>query len=421
MKRIDIIFCVMIIASAVLCQRIITHSIANQERKHDYAELNHVKYGLLSINAWKGKITAILVQEIDRLYLSRTNERLLRQHIHVLLNTLIDEIDKKIREENSGSLGGQITQSLLDALVDLDELKKGIPEYTDTIIQEIKKAETREQIKATLNKQVEQYTIQSFDIQDTSERHRILLKTGAQDVDHAKRTLAAEIAVTKDLIAREVVLLIILSVIPFAVSGLSSQPLPRFRFFLLILPLFLLLAGGVTTPAIDVEAKISQMIFILMAHPVQFDNQILYFKSKSILEVFRILITHQDLQMKFVGVLVITFSIVFPLLKIASSVAHYLDYHHARKNPLIDFFAMKSGKWAMADVMVVAMFMAYIGLDGMITDQLDELNSGVQDLAILTTNGTSLQPGFYLFLTYTLLALFFSGFLTRRPGTRTGN
>lgn len=202
-------------------------------------------------------------------------------------------------------------------------------------------------------------------------------------------------------------------------SGLSNQPLPRFRFFLLILPLFLLLAGGVTTPAIDVEAKISQMIFILMAHPVQFDNQILYFKSKSILEVFRILITHQDLQMKLVGVLVITFSIVFPLLKITSSVAHYLDFHHARKNPLIDFFVMKSGKWAMADVMVVAMFMAYIGFDGMITDQLDEPNSGVQDLAILTTNGTSLQPGFYLFLTYTLLALFFPGFLTRKPSART--
>jgi hypothetical protein len=418
MKPLDIIFCVMIIASAVLCQRIITHSIANQERKNDYAELNHVKYGLLSINAWKGKITAILAEEIDQFYLSRTNERVLRQHIHVLLNTLIDEIDKKIREENAGSLGGQITQSLIDVVIDLDELKKGIPEYTDTIIQEIKKAETREQIKATLNKQVEQYTIQSFDIQDTSELRRILLKTGAQDVDRAKRTLTAEIAVTRDLIAKEVILLIILSVIPFAVSGLSSQPLPRFRFFLLILPLFLLLAGGVTTPAIDVEAKISQMIFILMAHPVQFENQILYFKSKSILEVFRILITHQDLQMKFVGLLVITFSIVFPLLKIAASVAHYLDYRHARRNPLIEFFVMKSGKWAMADVMVVAMFMAYIGFDGMISDQLDELNSGIQDLAILTTNGTSLQPGFYLFLTYTLLALFFSEFLTRRPSAR---
>jgi hypothetical protein len=35
-------------------------------------------------------------------------------------------------------------------------------------------------------------------------------------------------------------------------------------------------------------------------------------------------------------------------------------------------------------------------------------------VVLLTTNGTSLQPGFYLFLTYTLLALFLSELLTKK-------
>ena len=69
----------------------------------------------------------------------------------------------------------------------------------------------------------------------------------------------------------------------------------------------------------------------------------------------------------------------------------------------------------MADVMVVAIFMAYIGFNGIITSQFDQLISAGQELVILTTNGTSLQQGYYLFLTYTLLALFLSGFLTRKP------
>jgi NADH:ubiquinone oxidoreductase subunit K len=69
----------------------------------------------------------------------------------------------------------------------------------------------------------------------------------------------------------------------------------------------------------------------------------------------------------------------------------------------------------MADVMVVAMFMAYIGFNGIITSQFGQLSSASQELVILTTNGTSLQPGYYLFLAYTLLALFLSGFLTRKP------
>jgi len=36
-------------------------------------------------------------------------------------------------------------------------------------------------------------------------------------------------------------------------------------------------------------------------------------------------------------------------------------------------------------------------------------------VVVLTTNATALQPGFYLFLIYTLLALFLSGFLARKP------
>jgi len=67
----------------------------------------------------------------------------------------------------------------------------------------------------------------------------------------------------------------------------------------------------------------------------------------------------------------------------------------------------------MADVMVVAIFMAYIGFNGIISDQLGRLNTVSEEMVLLTTNGTSLQPGYYLFLTYTLLALFLSDCLPR--------
>jgi uncharacterized paraquat-inducible protein A len=157
------------------------------------------------------------------------------------------------------------------------------------------------------------------------------------------------------------------------------------------------------------------MSFVLMGHPVHFENQVLYFQSKSILDVFWIMITHSDIQMKFVGVLLITFSIVFPVLKIMSSLGYFYNYHRARENPVIRFFVLKSGKWSMADVMVVAIFMAYIGFNGIITSQFGQLSKASQELVIVTTNGTSLQPGYYLFVMYTVLALFLSGFLTRKP------
>jgi hypothetical protein len=69
----------------------------------------------------------------------------------------------------------------------------------------------------------------------------------------------------------------------------------------------------------------------------------------------------------------------------------------------------------MADVMVVAIFMAYVGFNGIISSQLSDMSAAAPGVTMLTTNGTSLQPGYYLFLTYTLLALFLSGYLTRDP------
>jgi hypothetical protein len=415
MKQVKLILSlIIIITSVILCHQIISNSISNQKNKNDYAELNHVKYGLFSVEEWKRQITVILAEEINTLYLSRTNERDLRKHIEVLLNTLIDKVAKQIREGNKGSAEGWVKQAFMNIFVSLEDIKKGIPEYADAIIQEIKKVKTRGQIKTMLNKRLKQYFIQTFETQDTSHLSRILLRTASQDIESARTRLDEEISIKEGLVFKEAVLLVILSVILFSSSGFSKQPLAPSQYMLLVLSLIILLIAGVTTPMIDMEAKISQMSFVLIGHPVHFENQVLYFQSKSILDVFWIMITHRDIPMKIVGVLLITFSIVFPLLKIISTLGYYYHYHRARENPVIKFFVLKSGKWSMADVMVIAIFMAYIGFNGIITSQFGQLSKANQELVILTTNGTSLQPGYYLFLTYTLLALLLSGFLTRK-------
>ncbi len=411
---------IVIIASALLCGQIISKAIINQENKNDYAELNHVKYGLFSVDAWKRQITVILAEEIDKLDLSRTDERDLRKHIEVLLNTLIDKVDKKIREGNAGSTGGWVSQAFIDIFVSLEDIKKGIPEYADAVMHELTKKRTRGQIKTMLQEQLKEYLNQTFETQDTAQLSRILLKTDSKDIEGARIKLRKTISVESSLIFKEAMLLIVLSVILFALFGFGKRPLAPSQYILLVLSLLMLLIAGVTTPMIDMEAKITEMSFVLMGHPVHFENQVLYFQSKSILDVFWIMITHSDIQMKFVGVLLITFSIVFPVLKITSSLGYFYNYHRARENPVIRFFVLKSGKWSMADVMVVAIFMAYIGFNGIITSQFGQLSKASQELVIVTTNGTSLQPGYYLFVTYTVLALFLSGFLNRKAQASEG-
>ena len=62
----------------------------------------------------------------------------------------------------------------------------------------------------------------------------------------------------------------------------------------------------------------------------------------------------------------------------------------------------------MADVFVVAIFMAYIGFYGIITSQLDSISQNQGGFAIETINYSRLAPGAFFFTAYTLLSIFIS-------------
>jgi hypothetical protein len=72
---------------------------------------------------------------------------------------------------------------------------------------------------------------------------------------------------------------------------------------------------------------------------------------------------------------------------------------------VIEYFAFKSGKWSMADVMVVAILMTYIGFNGILDSELSGLNIHNDTLTSITTNQTSLQPGYIVFTGFVLYGL----------------
>lgn len=414
MKSLKLILSIIIIfVSLYLGQQCILLSLSSQANKKDYAELNHVKYGLFSIDKWKAQISIILLDEIDKLNITSTNEQELKKHVEVQLNILIEKINQQIKQGNKGSAEGWMKQKFIDIFININDIKQGIPGYADAIIYEMKKSKNKAQIKTLLNEKLELYLSQSFDTQDTSQLIRILKKFNSENIEVARTKLNNEIALKNELIARYALILILLSITLFVISSFKSTTLKPSQYILLMISLLILLTVGVATPMIDMEAKISRMSFVLLEHTVLFENQVLYFQTKSILDVFWIMITNEAIQMKLVGVLVVIFSIVFPLFKMASSMGYYLDFRGARKNRWIQFFVFKSGKWSMADVLVVAIFMAYIGFNGIITSQFGQLSSTGQGVVVLTTNGTSLQPGYYIFLSFTLLAMFLSVILAR--------
>lgn len=409
----SVLFVIILALSLGFAYQIIVNSKANQERKQDYAEINHIKYGLFSINSWKQQLSEIINQEIAGFDI-KENEEQLKPMVEAQLHKLIDSVQERIEKKNEKTFKGRMKQAFIDSFVDIKDIKAGVPKYADEVMKIMNRKKTKENMKELMQDKVDDYFDKTFEQQDLSLIDAVLLKLNETDINVAREKLDADIKASEELISLYSWILLGLVGSLFALAATGRGPIPGFQYVVLVLSLFVLLICGVTTPMIDLEAKIAEMSFMLMDHPVKFLNQVLYFQSKSVVDVFLLMITDSKIQMQVVGLLMVLFSIVFPAFKLVSSLLYYYDTKGCRKNKIIHFFVHKSGKWSMTDVMIIAIFMAYIGFTGVISSQLGKLHAGDQEIVLLTTNGTSLQPGFYLFMGYAIFALFLTEFLNRK-------
>jgi hypothetical protein len=174
-----------------------------------------------------------------------------------------------------------------------------------------------------------------------------------------------------------------------------------------------LLVTGFSLPMIQHEAKIDIVEFELLGEQMAFRNNILYYQSKSIIDMVVILVRDGSLRMIFVGSLIFMFSLIFPSLKLLSTMAYQAGNEKVNRNKVVHFFVHKSGKWSMADVMVVAIFMAYIGFNGIVDEQMKSFAEGAKPVEVFSTNGTQLLTGFYMFLAFVLSGLALSELVKR--------
>ncbi len=396
-----------------LAPSVVRDSLADQRAKSRIAEINHIMYGIFSVNAWKEQIADIVVAEIRKLDLKQTADKL-KSTIETQLTAVIDRLNEQVRESNKGSLGGKIKQALINLVVNVEDIKKGVPKYADAIIDQMTKPETQKLVKEMATKQVRTYVRQSFTEQNMTRVEKILDETKAESVQEATAKLHAEIESRRASLEWRCYGMIGALVLLFAWVGFRRHR-TAVSVVCLFLSLIVMLGVGVSIPMLDLEAKVQELSFVLLGHKVTFENQILYFQSKSVLDVFWLMISHADIKMKGVGVLLVTFSVVVPILKMGASILYFFR-EKSRSNRVVQFLAFKIGKWSMADVMVIAIMMAYIGFNGIVDAQFRKMNAVVpKDVTFFTTNGTTLQTGYYVFITYVLLAMVLSAYVRTEP------
>ena len=401
---------------AVYCSvKIYTSARERATLKTDYSAVNNITYGLLSVDAWKEHLVRIVSRRIDDFELTTEQEKLVTQQIESVLHAVVNKADT-IMHQKRKSIKARIRKAVINALVSQRKIHEKVPEFAQTIVKEIKKTENKAKLKELVLSKIDQYGAVTYDSANDVRRLELLLdKYGVEDLAVFNQKIESR----SDALKHE---LNVLAILEIAVVGvflllwgllMKQRHLHNLMFTCSLLLALIVLSAGLTAPMIEIDARIKEMSFFLLGEKLIFNDQIIFFQSKSIVDVVHILLVNGKWDSIIVGLLILIFSIVFPVAKLISSRVYLQDTRGWRSGALLRFFALKSGKWSMADVYVVAIFMAYIGFKSILDNQLGQLNFKTRSLASVSTNETALQPGFLLFICFVIFGLVLSTILEK--------
>lgn len=374
--------------------------------KEDLVELSKIKYGLFSVDEWKVILARIISKKIEELNFSPEQRVEIRGKVSAFLTKTITEMEERFYEEKSASLSGWLKIGVASLTGMFDTMKKDVPIFTEQILDFLNDPGNRGKVKAYIIEKLSEYTDKTFSKIDYTEHNRILAQYNFGDRTQTIAGLQSEIA-NADHESRQYLFVLFTLILLSGMMILMTGSIPDKEFLLYTMICFCLLGAGLLLPMIEIDARIQELSFTLLGERVSFVDQVLYYKSKSILEVVRLMLQQGKMDVLAVGFLVLLFSVLFPIAKLLSSLA-FIYRPVSQKSRFVRFMVFRTGKWSMADVMVVAIFMSYIGFSGILSEQLNQLEGLTSKIDIMTTNKSSLQTGFFLFTSFAIMSLMVS-------------
>ncbi len=387
--------------------------------KTDYAQLHSVEFGLFNSSVWIDRISDVVDQKIDEFDFTETSRAEIKTYIETILDTLIVEADRSVRKRNKNKSGffnsllGDTKQLVTDSLLDIKDLRKRVPEFTDTILNELERSDNQKILKKVMRDKLREFTKNNVSPTDISSYTDILKRYNTDSFEACTIVLDGTLAQNTEDMNNAANLILSLAALLIILVLIQGTMLGSITLFLLTATSVVLLIPGLFLPMIDIEAKIAKFHFTILEKPIIFTDQVIFFQTKSISDLVRLLLEYQEAKMIFVGVLLTLFSVIFPFLKLVSTYLYFYSRSFIGNNAVVRFFALKSTKWSMADVMVVSIFMAYLGLDGIIEHEMKDLEQRSLPINVITTNDTHLNVGFFLFLGFVICSFVLSVLVER--------
>ena len=373
----------------------------------DLAEITHARYGILSADQWRTIIGPMLNAQVDKIDL-RGQSKSLRPMVERSLYDLLDHIKTQMTSPNAKGSGMPGANALFVNMV-IASLRPHVPEYTDVVMAELAKPQTAKSFKDSMRGVLDDAVKDTFSTTDMTTYNAILNRYGCSSGAVCEVTLGKQIEEADTKLTRDYLTVLASAALGFIVLMAGTPTLSRGAVVVLMLFCIAMLAGGVLSPMLEVEVRVTKLDATLLGTPIEFHDQSLYYRSKTVLEVSQTLIKMGRPEMTLVAVLVILFSVVFPALKMLALGACLFRPALLRTNRLVKLLAFELSKWSMADVMVLAIFMSFIAFNGVIGSSWD----GVRDMpniqqVLIPTNASKILPGYYLFIGFCVSSIILS-------------
>lgn len=395
------------------------HSLSSQQEqiKKDYSMLNNITFGLFSMAQWRDKIAAVVNHQVSDLSMTRKQQKEMQAKVERQLHGLVSKAVAQINKPQT-TFAGRLKKYAFNKLINADQIQAQVPVFAKTIITKINSPASKKRLKNIATSKIKQLEAETFDSTETATAavtSHMYRKYHVSSADQFNKTLTTRLAYMRTVTYNYAYAMLGCVVAAFGLWWLFRKQvhLHTTLFIMSLLFALILLAVGSTASIIEVDARIKTLNFMLMGEKVAFENQVLFFQSQSIFNIVQVLVKQPKPDAVLVGVLILVFVIVFPVLRLIATGIHILSTKKFEENKVVKYFAFESDKWSMADVMAVGILMTYMGLNGILESQLSNLNIQNRFLTTTTINNTSLQPGYFIFVGFVLYGLVLFAILKR--------
>ena len=395
------------------------HALSTQRKqiKEDYSTINNITFGIFSVDQWRDKMAAVVNSQVHDFNITPQQKQQLLTQVEQQLHSLVDKTIVTINKPQT-TIVGKLKKFAFKKFVDSGQVQALVPSFAKTIINKVTSPASKKRLKGIVTSKISQLEKETYDSTETASiavTSYMYHKYHVSDADQFDKQINAQIASIRTLSFEYLFGMLGIILLVLAIWWLirNQYHLKATLYVMSLLFAFILITVGVTTSIIEVDARIKTLNFMLMGQKIAFNNQVLFFQSKSISGIVSTLVQQPKPDAVLVGILILVFIVVFPVLRLVFTGVHILARKEFAENKVVKYFTFRSGHWTMADVMVVGVLMTYIGLNGILQSQLSNLNIHNSLLTTTTDNITSLQPGYIVFVIFVLFSLVLTSIVKR--------